>query len=63
MKKIKSVLFLLAAVRKDANTKTLELSKERKQVRLTKINRSSDNLSEVQLGEVRSTIRVCGKHK
>ena len=54
--------FLLPGVRKDADTKTLELSKERRQLWLTRINRPSDNLLEAQLGEVNSTIRVCDKH-
>ena len=54
--------FLLPGVRKDADTKTLELSKERRRLWLTRINRPSDNLLEAQLGEVNSTIRVCDKH-
>ena len=55
--------FRLSGVIKEADTKTLELSKkERRRVCLTKINRPSDNLSEAQLAEVNSTIRVCGKH-
>ena len=54
--------FRLPAVRKDADTETLALSKERRRVWLTRINRPSGNLSEAQLAEVNSTIRVCGKH-
>ena len=50
--------FRLPAVRKDANTETLALLKERR-VWLTRINRPSDNLSEAQLAEVNSTIRIC----
>ena len=41
--------FHLPVVRKDA-------------VLLTRINRPNDNLSEAQLAEVKSTIRVYGKH-
>ena len=52
--------FRLPGIRKDANTKTLELSKERRRVWLTRIKRPSDNLSEAQHAEVNSTIRVCG---
>ena len=61
-KKDCQVGFRLPAVRKDADTETLALSKERRRVWLTRINRPSGNLSEVQLAEVNSTIRVCGKH-
>ena len=54
--------FRLPGVRKEADTKTLKLSKERRRVWLTKINRPSDNLSEAQLAEVNSTICVYGKY-
>ena len=54
--------FRLPGVRKDADTKTFELSKKRRRLWLTRTNRTSDNLSEAQLAEVYSTIRVCGKH-
>ena len=54
--------FHLPVVRKDADTETLALLKERRRVWLTRINRPSGNLSEAQLAEVKSTIRVCGKH-
>ena len=54
--------FRLPALRKDADTETLVLSKERRRVWLTRINRPSDNLPEAQLADVNSTIRVCGKH-
>ena len=54
--------FRLRAVKKDADTKTLKILKERRQVWLTKITRSSDNLSKAQLLEVNSTTRICGKH-
>ena len=56
--------FRLPGIRKDADTKTLELSKERRPFWLTRISRPSDNLSEAQLAEVNSAIRVClcGKH-
>ena len=50
--------FRLPAVRKDPDTKTLELSQERRRVWLTRINRPNDNLSEAQLAEVNSAIRV-----
>ena len=50
--------FRLPAVRKDPDTKTLEHSQEKRRVWLTRINRPSDNLSEAQLAEVNSTIRV-----
>ena len=54
--------FRLPAVRKDLDTEILALSKERRTVWLTRVNRPSDNLAEAQLAEVNSTIRVCGKH-
>ena len=61
-KDCKAGYFHLPGVRKDADTKTLELTNERRRLWLTRINRPSDNLSETQLAEVNSTIRVCGKH-
>ena len=61
-KTVKLGIFCLPGIRKDTDTKTLELSKERRRVSLTRINRPSDNLSEAQHAEVNSTIRVCGKH-
>ena len=54
--------FRLPVVKKDVDTKTLEISKERRRIWLTKITRPSDNLSKAQLLEVNSTTRICGKH-
>ena len=54
--------FRLPAVEKDVDTKTLEISKERRRIWLTKITRPSDNLSKARLLEVNSTTRICGKH-
>ena len=48
----------LSALRKDADTKTLEVSKERRRVWLTRINRPSYNLSKAQFAIVYSTIFV-----
>ena len=54
--------FPLPAVKKDVDTKTLEISKERRRIWLTKITRPSDNLSKARCLEVNSTTRICGKH-